>query len=706
MNDESTTSVSKGCFVIKAKKSPEILKPENFLSLEGDRSKLRWEIGQKVWEEIENRVDEVHGELKEGLFNGLLSFVENAHSVNHGNRIQIPTAALVTGVNIPDHSELFSSLKSKVTTNVSPHVVLLHSKQCLTMKSMMKVVSRQLIAKVDDTETQSEGENEDDADLEYMKKKFSAVTMTMVRKWYEKQLKPTQSSPSKKKQPKLSVITRKPIVIIFQDLEMFNPNILIDFILMCSFHSPFLPFVLILGIATSWLDVSQRLLPHSASIHLAVRKFLAPTSSSHLALIMDRILLNSDLPFKLSGRSLQLLLDVFLCNDFSILNFLHSLRYCVLKHFQNQPASVLCSLSPDKLASIVAKLTKSELNSLRNVASVKQFISNESNLSLSKDSNFRKEVLQWIKGLRIYFEVYFPVLRSLHALTMVFTHHPMGKQLREVFCLCYKSGVENNDGFKQTLLLLKVTSKDQLMEVLQSCIIALVGGKYSENVDTQFHPLTAVEKFRNFILELENLNDTAAEEEGTEEIENEPLETVKYAYQLQERIRNRSKQKKRNKMTKFEKLQEAIINYLKGFFEFNLRPVVALPLHEAFYFDDTMTIKQHKMAAPRFAIQKALSDPGHYLNLQSISEDIATPEMPDICIAYKLHTESASIINLYDWMTAFHTIVHSSEETCSEIDEITQARFIRAVSELQLLGFIKPTKRKTDHVQRLTWCHG
>jgi len=35
-----------------------------------------------------------------------------------------------------------------------------------------------------------------------------------------------------------------------------------------------------------------------------------------------------------------------------------------------------------------------------------------------------------------------------------------------------------------------------------------------------------------------------------------------------------------------------------------------------------------------------------------------------------------------------------------------RARFIRAVSELQLLGFIRPSKRKTDHVQRLTWSHG
>lgn len=33
----------------------------------------------------------------------------------------------------------------------------------------------------------------------------------------------------------------------------------------------------------------------------------------------------------------------------------------------------------------------------------------------------------------------------------------------------------------------------------------------------------------------------------------------------------------------------------------------------------------------------------------------------------------------------------------------SRARFVLAVSELQFLGFIKPTKRKTDHVARLTW---
>lgn len=34
---------------------------------------------------------------------------------------------------------------------------------------------------------------------------------------------------------------------------------------------------------------------------------------------------------------------------------------------------------------------------------------------------------------------------------------------------------------------------------------------------------------------------------------------------------------------------------------------------------------------------------------------------------------------------------------------LVQARFARAVSELQFLGFVKHTGRKADHVARLTW---
>lgn len=35
--------------------------------------------------------------------------------------------------------------------------------------------------------------------------------------------------------------------------------------------------------------------------------------------------------------------------------------------------------------------------------------------------------------------------------------------------------------------------------------------------------------------------------------------------------------------------------------------------------------------------------------------------MPDICIAYKLHLECGKLINLYDWLQAFLSIVDPTE---------------------------------------------
>uniref|UniRef100_H2Z2U2 Origin recognition complex subunit 3 n=1 Tax=Ciona savignyi TaxID=51511 RepID=H2Z2U2_CIOSA len=689
---EKTTSVSKGCFAVKSKRSPENIKIQNFLQKSGVKPTQRWKVGQNVWKEIENSVNKLHSEVKEELFSSLVDFVRNAHlkdSTSH--RTEIPTAALVTGVNIPDHTEMFNAIKVQITSNISPYVVVLESKHCSNMKTMMKTFSQHLLchetAKPDDSKDELE-----DRETAYLRKKFSAVTMTNGSKLIE-------SSPPKKKQAKLEKVAGKPIVVIFQDLEMFSQNILTDFILMCSWHAAEMPFVFIFGIATSWLDVSQRLLPHYGLIHLSVTKFVAPSASSHLALIIDRVLLTPNHPFKLSGRCLQLILDVFLCHDFSIVNFLHILRFCVLEHFYNQPGSILCNLSADEVAPLVAKFTKNELNLLKEIPSLKAHLLKENNSDLSKDSLFKREVVKLVNQLKIYLEIYFPVLRCLHAIGLQFSHQPLGKQIREVFCACYKSGVENNERFKQTLLLLKVASKDQLLEMLKSCIHILSCQEYTDNGATDFQPSIARDKFQDFVDCLQSLNEDSQSDEEKEE-DTTSLETVKYAYQLQEKIRNRAKTKKRTKMTKFEKVQEMILNYLKDFFQFNLRPVTSFPLHEVFYFDDAATITQHTMSAPRLAIQTALADPGHYLNLEAT--DAVSPEAPDICIAYKLHTESGSIINLYDWMAAFHTIVN---ETDSEIDEITQARFIRAASELQLLGFIKPTKRKTDHVQRLTWSH-
>lgn len=46
-------------------------------------------------------------------------------------RLEVPTVALVAGVNMPDHDVLFEQLRTSIRMDgISPHVVLLKSKDC------------------------------------------------------------------------------------------------------------------------------------------------------------------------------------------------------------------------------------------------------------------------------------------------------------------------------------------------------------------------------------------------------------------------------------------------------------------------------------------------------------------------------------------------------------------------------------------------
>jgi len=291
---------------------------------------------------------------------------------------------------------------------------------------------------------------------------------------------------------------------------------------------------------------------------------------------------------------------------------------------------------------------------------------------------------------------------------------PLGKKIRELYCICSQTSITEYGGFKEAFLFLKVSSREQILTRLSKCVNAL--NEYLEFDKSNKHVKLIIPELEDFIDKFNKIGissnmksgeDSCVSEDDNCETEAGPLETVKYAYQLQERLKTRALNKKSLKKSPFDKLREEVVTFFKNIFQKHLVPFSTLPLHEAFYFESTKILRRHLVASPRLAMQTALSNPYHYLKLPSLLSDdgIVSPNAPDTCIAYKLHTECSNMINLYDWMTAFHTVVNSQATDTSEeeIDEMTQARFIQTASELQLLGYIKHTKRKTDHVQRLTW---
>ncbi|KAJ8315229.1 hypothetical protein KUTeg_007379 [Tegillarca granosa] len=86
-----------------------------------------------------------------------------------------------------------------------------------------------------------------------------------------------------------------------------------------------LPLIFVFGIATS-VSAVHRLLPNSVSSILCMEKFQAPPSVEYLTLVINQIVMTPNFPFKLGSKVFQLLLDIFLYHDFSVLNFIKGLH--------------------------------------------------------------------------------------------------------------------------------------------------------------------------------------------------------------------------------------------------------------------------------------------------------------------------------------------------------------------------------------------
>ncbi len=114
-----------------------------------------------------------------------------------------------------------------------------------------------------------------------------------------------------------------------------------------------------------------------------------------------------------------------------------------------------------------------------------------------------------------------------------------------------------------------------------------------------------------------------------------------------------------------------------------------------------------------------------------MEKELALWELPDTSIAFRRYVEAGRMVNVFDWFESFAVVLDSQrrhlkrgkgvaadEDMDAEADEDAevemelseeeeerwqvevQARFIRALHELDYMGFVRHTGRKPDHVIR------
>ncbi|XP_051043460.1 origin recognition complex subunit 3 isoform X1 [Phodopus roborovskii] len=708
----ATSSVSKGCFVFK----PDIKKRKisvpiedyfNNENLESEDSKLRFETYHLLWQRMKSETEQLQEELNKNLFDNLVDFLQKSHSdfqknsSNWGCQMkfrEIPTAALILGVNVTDHDLIFKSLTETLQNNVTPYVVSLQAKDCPDVKHFLQKLTSQLM------DCCVDGKSKEVKSVKTPKK--TNYSMDSLSSWYMTVTQATCPKMTIKKRTTSSQWQSPPVVLILKNMESFSTKVLQDFIIISSQHLHEFPLILIFGIATSPVII-HRLLPHAVSSLLCIELFQSLSCKEHLTVILDKLLLTAQFPFKISKKALQVLTNIFLYHDFSIQNFIKGLKLSLLEHFYLQPLSVLCCDLPEAKKRIKF-FSVNQCENIRRLPSFRRYVENQASRKqvtlLTNETVLKEETQLLLENLHVYHMNYFLVLRCLHNFTSCLPKYPLGRQIRELYCTCLEKNIWDSEEYASALQLLRMLAKDELMSILEKCSEVLQSS-------TEKHLDSTTQKVKDFLTQFQNLDADSKEEEDACGSQSKGLQKTDLYHLQKSLLEMKELRRTTKKQTKFEMLRENVVNFLDNLVRVYLLPPESQPLYEVVYFSAAHTLREHLNAAPRVALHTALNNPYYYLKNETLKseEGCISNIAPDVCIAYKLHLECSRLINLVDWSEAFATVVTAAEKvdanstTSEEMNEIIHARFIRAVSELELLGFIKPTKQKTDHVARLTW---
>ncbi|KAH7937694.1 hypothetical protein HPB49_014826 [Dermacentor silvarum] len=315
---EELKSISQACFVSLPRKT----KPNKLVRSTEQEIGRRYTIFRETWAYLESEVLRCQAEAHTDVLNNVMSFVQshNPALTEASQRLDIPVAALMMGVNMSDHTAVFDLLVTKLHTSVTQMVARLHAKDCNSIAAMMQKVVMDI----------TQGSGSEDVEV-----KRNACTMSMLAEWHESVVVKVPGSPSKRqKKSSCGIHKEDPIVVILEDLEGFKVSALQDFILICSKYLEKLPIVLIFGVSTTVMAI-HNMIPQSASSCLAIETFFSMPVTEYLSQVFEKM--------------------------------------CMFEHFYHNPASLLCCRQ-EELKDVLHSMSQMEMNDVLGQPSYQRYL--------------------------------------------------------------------------------------------------------------------------------------------------------------------------------------------------------------------------------------------------------------------------------------------------------------------------------------------
>ncbi|XP_053965995.1 origin recognition complex subunit 3 [Anastrepha ludens] len=749
---DPTISVSKGCFVFKGAASEKskggVKRKHQLVNADALKNQITgqpfYATYADTWRSLENHIEKLQSESYAKTLEDVVAYVRNESSSDGGMDTYdmdeiVPAAALLTGVNQPDHLEQFATLTQRLLQKMPASVCMLQSRDCTTLKSAIEIMVYNFM-EASERPAQSTESADEEADLRERKRlRRTQCNMRQLVHWYRRKYVKPQVHTAREisdidedeELEEEESLSGKPssecshaLVVILPDFECFNTTVLQDFILMLSAYRTHLPFVLIFGVATA-VTAIHNALPYHVTSKVKLCVFKTQTAPVCLNEILERVILSPRYSFHLSGKAFKFLTHIFLYYDFSIHGFIQGYKYCLMEHFFQGNAYALCSNYSSSLNQIKA-LTHADIESIRHLLSFRPYVESINDCKriiaiLTDDNYLKKKLPQLLRDCHIHFMLLRIFIEFLAVLVGDLPKCPLGKQRRELYTICLSKEVRELPEFKECWQILSFMSKDEFVTKISKAISvteeymrAEIAGLElaTDCMTTANEKLQAVKDHLTKVVmagmeEKSSPNATASNiisGPATPEVNKQKFGSRQ---DLKEHLLQMSKQQNKATSEFTQAVSQILLHIQNEIIVTHLAPLTrAPPLHELFVFSDVSTVRRNIIGAPRAALHMALNNPHYYLQckccqLSESTQLLAT--LPDLSVAYKLHLECGRMINLFDWLQAFRSVVDDIDNEHEQVDPQIQARFTRAVAELQFLGYIKMSKRKTDHVTRLTW---
>ncbi|KAI8193983.1 Origin recognition complex subunit 3 [Colletotrichum sp. SAR 10_65] len=469
-----------------------------------------------------------------------------------------------------------------------------------------------------------------------------------------------------------------------------------------------IPFTLLFGVATS-VELLQARLLKSACQHLYGAQFDVVQTVTILEQIFTPTIAATDAALTLGSNLLHSLVDRQQDQVASIQTFVASIKYAYMCHFYANPLSVF-SLEDDEMNSELVQ--GDHLEAFRSLPSFRREVENAVEAkdlrlarSLLEDDDLLRERIfdipdrkrEWATGL-------------LRSLKLIQATGAVQDDFSQMFMKAVSDGIALSSESWDIVESIKRMQADDFVSMLQRVQTTVATGDDQLCLtawESEAGDLPAIVK--KCLAESKELL-SRAQEDGT---------TLRSAYSGHSRVLRTTVVAQKVQLShdsaalsEDDKAFTRIVDQITELFEDVIRcePAASVFLHETWLYDFKTPHRDVFVPRPQDVFERSLTRPQDYLACACCTTDEGlSTTLPATSLLYHLYLETGNLINVADLWSAFYAMVGSgggddAEDSDGNADErAALVLFYRGLAELKALGFVKMSRKKTDHIAKLKW---